>query len=155
MTGAAIARKFGVATKTVTNDWFKQGCPRDADGGFDFDKVLAWRKAKMQEAMDDPAVKQQMNRTAVDLKLKLIKIQRTEFELAVLQRQYIHVDDARREVARVVYAVKSTLLAIPASLAATVVGLSPVQAETELRTAITRALQQLWENEWPPPPDKS
>lgn len=85
MTGAAIARKFGVATKTVTNDWFKDGCPRNKNKSFDLDKVLAWRKAKLQAAANDPAVKMQASKTALQAKRLMLQCEKLETELSVIR----------------------------------------------------------------------
>ena len=75
-----IAKKFGVARKTVY-EWVKEGCPRQADGSFDEDKVLAWRKAKLQAAVDDPAVRVQANKTALQAKRLLLQCDKLEVEL--------------------------------------------------------------------------
>jgi hypothetical protein len=81
MTGAQVAKRFGVATKTVTNDWFKDGCPRNADKSFDLDKVVAWRKAKLESAANDPAVRMQANKTALQSKRLLLQCEILEVGL--------------------------------------------------------------------------
>jgi phage terminase Nu1 subunit (DNA packaging protein) len=82
MTGAAIARKFGVATKTVTHDWVLAGCPRNADKSFDLDLVLAWRKAKLNEAANDPAVKAAGHKAALQAKRLMLQCEQLEVVLA-------------------------------------------------------------------------
>jgi phage terminase Nu1 subunit (DNA packaging protein) len=81
MTGAQIAKRFGVSTKTVTNDWAKDGCPRNPDKSFDLDKVVAWRKAKLQSASDDPGVRMQANKTALQSKRLLLQCEMLEVGL--------------------------------------------------------------------------
>jgi hypothetical protein len=81
MTGAAIARKFGVATKTVTHDWVGAGCPRNADKSFDYEKVLAWRKAKLNEAANDPAVKAAGAKAALQAKRLMLQCEQLEVVL--------------------------------------------------------------------------
>lgn len=81
MTGAMVARKFGVAAKTVTDNWYKDGCPRNPDGSFDFERVLAWRKAKLHDAADDPAVKMQASKTALQAKRLMLQCEKLEVEI--------------------------------------------------------------------------
>ena len=81
MTGAQIAKRFGVSTKVVTNDWSKDGCPRNPDKSFDLDKVVAWRKAKLSAAANDPAVKMQASKTALQAKRLLLQCEVLEVGL--------------------------------------------------------------------------
>lgn len=85
MTGSDIARRFGVATKTVTNDWAKDGCPRNSDGSFDLDKVVAWRKAKLQAAADDPSVRAQSAKTALQSKRLMLQCEKLETEIMLVR----------------------------------------------------------------------
>lgn len=82
MTGAAIARKFGVATKTVTHDWVAAGCPRNPDKSFDLDVVVAWRKAKLNEAANDPAVKAAGAKATLQAKRLMLQCEQLETVIA-------------------------------------------------------------------------
>jgi hypothetical protein len=93
MTGAQVAKRFGVATKTVTNDWFKDGCPRNADKSFDLDKVVAWRKAKLETAANDPAVRAQSAKTALQSKRLMLQCEILEVGL-LKEKGKLHDRDA-------------------------------------------------------------
>lgn len=93
MTGSQVAKRFGVSTKSVTNDWAKDGCPRNADKSFDLEKVVAWRKAKLQAAADDPAVKMQASKTALQAKRLMLQCEKLEIEV-LRERGKLHDKDA-------------------------------------------------------------
>jgi hypothetical protein len=93
MTGAQIAKRFGVATKTVTNDWAKDGCPRNPDKSFDLDKVVAWRKAKLQAAADDPSVRIQANKSALQAKRLMLQCEVLETQI-LREKNKLHDRDA-------------------------------------------------------------
>jgi len=83
MTGADIARRFGVHKKTVTHNWVQDGCPRNKNKTFDLDKVIAWRKAKIADANSDPAVKLQQGKTALQSKRLMLQCEKLETEISV------------------------------------------------------------------------
>ena len=139
MTGAQIARKFGVSTKCVTNDWPKDGCPRNADKSFDLDKVVAWRKAKLQGAANDPAVKMQANKTALQSKRLLLQCEKLEVELLQIKGKLIAKEVVLRDGERLGAMVKAAILRwVPAVGAA--IG---VEAQKKAQTIAEELLKEL------------
>lgn len=89
---STIARKFAVARKTVY-EWVEKGCPRNPDGSFDEDAVLAWRKATLQAAANDPNVKMAASKAALQAKRLLHQCEILELQI-MQQRGKLHSKDA-------------------------------------------------------------
>lgn len=65
LTRTALAKDLGVAHSTVGR-WVDRGCPRNKDGTFDRDAVVAWRAAQRPVPEKDPTAKDSVdpNRSA-------------------------------------------------------------------------------------------
>lgn len=124
----------------------KAGAPTKHDEGFysveDWVKWLLENKPIAEDSESEASLKRQK----LKLQTEMLQIQR-DAALGL----YITKNDAEKAVAHAAYAAKSLLLAIPSQLAATVVGLTPIQAESEMRAAILRALDNFAVEKWPEP----
>src|ERR1035438_9416523 len=92
ISAAQLSRRFGVAPKTVF-EWVKDECPRNPDKSFDEEKVLAWRKAKLSEIMNDPSVRAASARTTLQAKRLMLQCEKLETEIGK-EKGKLHDKDA-------------------------------------------------------------
>ena len=141
-----LAKAAGRSRQAVYNALGRGLPPADEKGRYDLAKSLAWFAAEEQGKAGEDQHKQA--KKLLESRRLLRQCEKQELELAILRRQHIPVEEVTREVSRMVMNAKQLLLALPSSLASTVVGLSPAEAERQLRDGILRALDQLATGEW-------
>lgn len=146
VTLTALAKEVGKSRPTIYAA-LGRGMPgSDKKGRYDLERCKAWFAAESAQRDGDDQHRQA--KQLLQSRRLLRQCEKQELELAILRRDHIPVEEVRTEVARMVANAKQLLLAIPSSLASTVVGLSPAEAERQLREGILRALEQLSTGEW-------
>lgn len=115
---------------------------RNRNGTYDIGEWQAWLYANVKSVIDGEAGKGS-DKSQLELEKLRLTIQKQEFELKVLQRDYTANTEVELWVGEMVARAKQILTRIPSKLAPLVVGRTEVDAERILREEVTAALTQL------------
>ena len=115
---------------------------RSKDGRYDIGEWQAWLYANVKSILDEGAGKSG-DKSQLELEKLRLTIQKQEFELKVLQRDYTSNTEVEAWVGDMIARAKQVLTRIPSKLAPLVVGRSEVDAERVMREEVNSALALL------------
>jgi len=115
---------------------------RAKDGRYDVGEWQAFIYANVKSLLDGESGKGS-DKSQLELEKLRLTIQKQEFELKVLQRDYTANTEVEAWVGEMIARAKQILTRIPSKLAPLVVGRSEVDAERVMREEVTSALAQL------------
>ena len=115
---------------------------RTANGSYDIAEWQAFIYANVKSLLDGESGKGS-DKSQLELEKLRLTIQKQEFELKVLQRDYTANTEVEAWVGEMISRAKQILTRIPSKLAPLVVGRTEVDAERILREEITSCLAQL------------
>jgi len=135
-------------TKQRVHQLVAEGLPRELRGKYDLDKAVRWYVRYLQAAIEKKAIplegdelvseqRERVRKMRLDADLK-------EIELARERGELVAIADVEKEIADLVLATKARIMAVPARLAAELLGeTSRVMAQAKIERALKDSLVQL------------
>lgn len=138
-----LALAIGVNRKTIQRWSNDPTFPKPkADGRWVIKDILDWRDAYGKEAGD------LVSKESEQVRHLALQNEKIELQLGILKGDYTRNTEVDEKVSQMVLGCKRELLAMPASLAPQVVGLSVAEAEKIIRETVIDALKSLHEGSW-------
>lgn len=107
---AEICNFFSISAETLSN-WRKRGCPQEAYGKYDLQKVVFWKFGSGNEASPES------RKIKADVTRAELRAKKEQLQFEVMAGQFIPKDDAEQEWASRVVEVKAGLMCLPRELA--------------------------------------
>ena len=105
-----ICHFFSISHETLAN-WRKRGCPQEAYGKYDLQKVVFWKFGSGNEASPES------RKIKADVARAELRAKKEQLQFEVMAGQFIPKDDAEQEWASRVVEVKAGLMCLPRELA--------------------------------------
>ena len=101
---------FSISAETLST-WRKRGCPQEAYGKYDLQKVVFWKFGSGNEASPES------RKIKADVARAELRAKKEQLQFEVMAGQFIPKDDAEQEWASRVVEVKAGLMCLPRELA--------------------------------------
>ena len=101
---------FSISAETLST-WRKKGCPQEAYGKYDLQKIVFWKFGSGSEASAES------RKIKADVARAELRVKKEQMQFEVMAGQFIPKDDAEQEWASRVVEVKAGLLCLPRELA--------------------------------------
>jgi hypothetical protein len=118
-----ICHFFSISHETLAN-WRKRGCPQEAYGKYDLQKVVFWKFGALNESSDEA------RKIKADMLRAEFKAQKEKIQLEELAGHYMNKDEVEIAWASRVAEVKAGLMCLPRELAAEFTD-APIQRTVE------------------------
>lgn len=107
LSGAAIARRFGVARSVVTQNWVRAGCPRNRDKTYSLAAVTAWYQQRECARVERAAERERRT----ELQKRKLRLQCEQLATAIARdRARFHDVELCRASIRAIVARESRIL---------------------------------------------
>ncbi|MDD4940257.1 MAG: hypothetical protein PHI60_08920, partial [Candidatus Omnitrophica bacterium] len=121
-----VAAAFGVSVRTAYN-WFRDGCPKSEDGGYDLIEIQAWRSLRGVRRTGTQSEKDKW-----DIKYREMKALLAEIEYKKRIGELIPKEEVEAGMINRITAVKMQFLALPKRVAPQLEGLTVPEREALL-----------------------